>query len=249
MQTQTKIVVAVAVVVVAAFLIGSYVFLNNAFVPLDKTQDIIVYNATPNVEIKASTFNGNIEIQTSSSSQLEVIFNVEAPKGHLAEISTAAPNMSQTQNSLVVDAQAHLFSPTSELTVNHKADILIKLPSTSQYNLTLKTLNGNIIKPQLNDTTVDASTDNGYINIKDDNATSITAHSQNGNVKVSLAQGTLFSVDANTANGQVSYQGIALNTTTQTQTHLKGYTSNGAEQLNMTLSTANGNVVVEYFSK
>jgi DUF4097 and DUF4098 domain-containing protein YvlB len=62
-------------------------------------------------------------------------------------------------------------------------------------------LNGNIIKPQLNDKTIVAKTNNGYIDIEDYNATSIDASSQNGNLNINLLKGTLFKVDANTANG------------------------------------------------
>jgi hypothetical protein len=68
-------------------------------------------------------------------------------------------------------------------------------------------------------------------------------------VKVSLVEGTLFQVDANSANGHVTYQGIAMNTSIQTDTHLKGNTTAGPGELNLNLSSANGNVTVEYFTK
>ena len=246
MNNQTKIVIAVAVIVAVALLIGTYVLLNSALAPLEQKEVVDSNPTDQNVEIQAATFNGNIEIQTSTTATIEVTYNIETPKGHLNEITTATTNQTQSQNKLILVAEAKL--ETNEgLTVNHKADIIIKLPNTSQYNLTLHTSNGNIIKPQLNDTIVIANTDNGNINMKDD--TSISAASQNGNVKISLVQDTLFTVDANTANGNVSYQGIALNTTTQTQTHFKGNTSSGAGNLNLTLPTANGNITIEYFSK
>ena len=248
MNNQTKIVKAVAVIVAVALLIGTYVLLNSALAPLEQKEVVDSNPTDQNVEIQASTFNGNIEIQTSTTTTIEVTYNIETPKGYLNEITTATTNQTQSQNKLILVAEAKL--ETNEgLTVNHKADIIIKLPNTSQYNLTLRTSNGNIIKPQLNDTIVIANTDNGNINMKDDNASSINAASQNGNVKISLAQDTLFTVEANTANGNVSYQGITLNTTTQTQTHLKGNTSSGAGNLNLTLPTANGNITIEYFSK
>jgi DUF4097 and DUF4098 domain-containing protein YvlB len=94
-----------------------------------------------------------------------------------------------------------------------------------------------------------ATSANGYVDIKDDNATSIEASSLNGNVNIGLIKGTLFQVDANTANGQVTYQGIAMNTTIQTTTQLKGNTTDGLGHLNLTLSSANGNVTIEYLSQ
>jgi len=123
------------------------------------------------------------------------------------------------------------------------------LPSNGQCNLTLSTLNGNIIKPLLNDKTVVATTNNGRIDLKNDNTTSITASSLNGNVNIHIVEGTLFTVDATTANGQVSYQGIAMNINSQTATNLNAYTTQGPGNLDIKLSSANGNVSLEYFSK
>jgi DUF4097 and DUF4098 domain-containing protein YvlB len=248
MKNDTKIILIVVVFVTVALLIGAYVLLNAALVPLEKNEKANSILTAQNVEIQANTFNGNIEIQTSTSNQIEVTYKIQAPKGHLNEISTSTTNQTQNPNQLLIVAEAKLNS-NGEVTVNHNVDIIIKLPSVSQYNLTLHTLNGNIVKPQLNDMIVVSRTENGNINIEDDNATSINAVSQNGNVQIRLVQGTLFSVDANAANGKVTYQGIAMNTTIQTQTHLKGNTSSGTGNLNLALTTANGNITVEYYSK
>ena len=248
MEQQTKIIVAVAVIVAAVLVVSAYVFLNSAFTPLDQREDKTSKAAAKNVEIQATTFNGDIQIQNSTNNEIEVTYNVEAPKGHLNEIVTATTNQTEDQNSFILVAEAKLVNSNQGLTVNYRANIIIKLPNTSQYNLTLHTLNGNIVKPQVNDIIVVANTDNGYIDIKDSNCTSINASSKNGNVKVGLAQGTLFSVDANTANGNVSYQGIAMNTSVQTATHLSGSTSAGSGSTNMRLSTANGNITIAYFS-
>ena len=100
-----------------------------------------------------------------------------------------------------------------------------------------------------NDTIIVATTDNGYIDIQDDNATSISASSQKGNVNLSLVKGTLFQVDATSAIGHVSYQGIAMKTSIQTTQHLKGNTSGGLGNFILNLSTANGNVELDYFEK
>jgi len=248
MRTDTKIISAVVVIVVAVLLISAYVFLNSDWASLEQSEKTDVIPTAQNVEVQATTYNGNIEIQASTANQIEVTYKIEAPKGHLNEISTSTTDQTLNQNTLVLVAEAKLNSH-GELTVNHNAKIIIKLPSTSHYNLTLHTLNGNIIKPQLNDTMVVCRTNNGNINIEDDNNTSIDAVSQNGNVQISLVQGTLFSVDANVGNGNISYQGIAMNTSMQTQTHFKGNTSSGTGNLNMTLSAENGNITIEYYSK
>jgi DUF4097 and DUF4098 domain-containing protein YvlB len=249
MNKQTGIILGVAVIIVIVVAIGAYVFFISALTPLEQRKDTSTYAAVQNVEIQATTFNGNIEIQTSTSNIINVTYNVEAPEGHLNQISTATTNQTQSQNTLILVAEAKLVNSSGELTVNHKADITLLLPSTGQYNLTLSTLNGNIIKPLLNDTNIVARSNNGYIDIKDDNANSIEASSLNGNVNISLLKGTLFQVDATSANGQVTYQGIAMNTTIQSGNHLKGNTTDGTGHLNLTISSANGNVTIEYFTQ
>jgi DUF4097 and DUF4098 domain-containing protein YvlB len=248
MELSAKIVIASVIVILVVVIFGAYFFLNNALAPLEEKQVNSTSIATKYVQIQASTFNGNIEIQPSISSEIEVIYNIQAPAGHLTEISAATTN--KTLGEITeVGVDAKIDDSSVQIRVNYRADITIKVPNTSQYNLTLKTLNGNIIKPQLDDTNIVAQTSNGYIDIYDDNATSIDASSDNGNVKISLAQGTLFQVDATTGNGHVTYQGIAMNTNIQTSTHLNGATTDGTGKLEMTLSSANGNVEIVYLAK
>ena len=128
-----------------------------------------------NVEIQAATFNGDIEIQTTDNSLIEVTYMLEAPEGHINQLTVDTTNQTQGESGLIV-AEAKIKDST-EIKVNYKASIVIKLPNNSQYNLTLNTLNGNIIKPLLDDITVVATTNNGRIEIKENNATSITASS------------------------------------------------------------------------
>lgn len=248
MESATKTLIASIVIILVIGAAGAYVFLNSALAPLEQTQDKTILTATSNVEIQANTFSGNIEIQSITGSQIEVIYNIQTPKGHLAEIVSTTTNQSTADNTQI-QAKAKIENSNTQLKVNYRADITIKLPNNKQYNLTLNTLNGNIIKPQLNNTKITAQTGNGNIDISDGNAASIDASSQNGNVKINLARGTLFQVDATTANGHVTYQGIALNTNTQTSTHLNGVTSDGSGELELKLSSANGNITITYFAK
>jgi DUF4097 and DUF4098 domain-containing protein YvlB len=248
MQLSSKIIIVIAIIVAVAVIYTGYSLLNSGLAPLEQREDKTTNIATQNVAIKATTFNGDIVITESLSDQIEVTYNIEAPKGHISEIKTTTANQTLNENTEIV-TEAKIENPNNQLKVNYRASITIKLPSTSQYNLTLNTLNGNIVKPQLNDMSLKATTYNGYIDFKDDNATSIEASSLNGNVKVSLVDGTLFQVDANTANGHVTYQGIAMSTSIQSSTHLKGTTTAGSGDLNLNLSTNNGNITIEYFSK
>jgi DUF4097 and DUF4098 domain-containing protein YvlB len=122
------------------------------------------------------------------------------------------------------------------------------LPSTSTYNLTLNTANGNIIKPQIKDSKVVATTSNGNIDLKDGVASEIDAIAVNGNVKIGLTHGTLFQVAASVGNGQITHEGIALDADPDTATRLKGTTLDGAGDLSLALNTGNGNISIEYVS-
>ena len=88
MELSVKIAIASVIIVLVVVTFGAYVFLNNALAPLEERQVNSTKIATKYVDIQATTFNGNIEIQSSASSQIEVIYNIQAPVGHLNEIAT-----------------------------------------------------------------------------------------------------------------------------------------------------------------
>jgi len=247
MHISAKLLIGVVAIVSIVLIIGAYAALNNFLAPLEQKQEQATFPGAQYVEIQADTFNGNIEIQPTTTSQIEVTYNLETPNGRLNEIIVDTTNQTQAEV-FKIFAKAKL-TDSSEIRVNYRANIIVKLPNNGQYNLTLSTLNGNIIKPLLNDKTVTATTNNGRIDLKDDNATSITASSLNGNVDLRLVEGTLFKVDATTANGHVSYQGIAMNINSQTATNLNANTTQGPGNLDIKLSTANGNISIEYFNK
>ncbi|MGE5533540.1 MAG: hypothetical protein ACM3UN_04250, partial [Bacillota bacterium] len=62
MKPDTKIIIAVVVVVSVVLVVGSYVFFNGAVAPLEQKEDKTIIAATQNVEIQADTFNGDIII-------------------------------------------------------------------------------------------------------------------------------------------------------------------------------------------
>lgn len=247
MNPSTKIVLVVTVVVAVAVATAAYTFFNGALAPLEQRQDTTTSIATPNVEIQAITFTGDIIIEPSASNQIMVTYDTQAPQGHLNDITTVTTNQTTDKDTTIIVAEATIEN--NGIQINYRSSITLKLPTSSQYNLILSTLNGNIIKPLLNNTNIVATTDNGNIDIQDANADSIEASSLNGDVNVSLRDGTLFQVNAETATGHVTYQGIAMNTTIQVTAHLKGTTTDGIGHLNLDLSSANGDVTIEYFTE
>ena len=247
MKLTTKISIVIVIILAASIVIlQSGVFrIAPALAPLEQREDKTSYTPNQKVDIQATTFNGNIEIKPSTGSQIEVIYNIKTPQGQLYDVKTQT-NETKSENQTTLITSAKDQGSTS---VNHAANLIIKLPNTSQYNLTLLTANGDIIKPQLNDTKITASTSNGNINIEDGSCNSIEAITMNGNVRIGLTKDTLFQVAASVGNGNIAYQGIALNTTEQSATRLKGATSAGEGTLSLTLMTANGKVTIEYLTQ
>ena len=90
-----KIIVTVAVILAIVVIVGAYTVFFGALAPLEQRQDKTTNIATQNVEIQAITFNGNIVIETSTSDQIEVIYDLQAPQGHLNEITTSTTSQTQ----------------------------------------------------------------------------------------------------------------------------------------------------------
>lgn len=244
MKRQTKSILFAVIVIAAILSVSLYAVVYHAMSPFAQRQDKTMYTPKQNVVIQAGTFNGNIEIHSTTGSQIEVIYNVTAQEGYLNDIKTFT-NESKTDSTTTITTSAMLQTNHAS---NYKADLILNLPNTSIYNLTLNTLNGNIIKPQINDAKVAASTSNGNIDIKDGGATEIDAMAVNGNVKISLTQGTLFQVAASVGNGHITHQGITLDADPDSATRLKGATLGGEGKLSLALNSGNGNIAIEYIT-
>jgi DUF4097 and DUF4098 domain-containing protein YvlB len=241
-KRSTRSIISAVIVIAVILSVCVYAVLYHATAPLAQRQDKTQYTPKPNVVIQAGTFNGDIVIQSTTGSQIEVIYNVTAQEGYLNDIQTYT-NETKTDNTTTITTSANLQINQAS---NYKADLILNLPNTSSYNLTLNTVNGNIIKPQLNDTKVVATTSNGNIDLKDGGATEIDAMSVNGNVKISLTQGTLFQVAASVGNGKITHQGITLDANPDSATRLKGATTGGEGNLSLSLNSGNGNIAIEY---
>ncbi|MCW4000910.1 MAG: DUF4097 family beta strand repeat-containing protein [Candidatus Bathyarchaeota archaeon] len=245
MQTSAKVAIVIVIILtVGIILLESGVF----YIPptLEQRQDTVSYMANQNVVIEASTFNGNIDIEPTSDSQITVTYTIKAPSGHLDSVKISN-NEAKSQNQTTLTTSAKNLGDTTS--TYYAADLTLKLPTTSQYNLTLVTVNGNITKPQLNESKVAVSTLNGDITLIDGGAASeIGATSMTGNIKISLAQGTLFNVTASVGTGAIDYQGITLDTSVQSATRLQGATAAGEGTLNLSLATGTGTIKLQYYT-
>lgn len=213
-----------ALVIIAAILgISIYAVIQNSLAPLATREDKSVFTPKDNVVIDATTFNGNIKVQPSTGSQIEVIYQVSAPNGYLKDILTSA-NETANGNVTTIKASAAIQINNG---VAYTANLVVNVPTSSTYNLTLTTHNGNV-------------------NVQVDKSREIGAITDNGNININLPQNTLFQVTASVANGKISHQGIAMTANPDSTTRLLGTTAAGAGSLVMTFMSGNGDITIAY---
>jgi len=245
LKTSAKIAIVIVVLITIATLI-----LQSGLIPvtptaLEQREDTAQYTPNQNVVIQATTFNGNIEIQTTTGSQIEVTYTIKTPVGHLYDVKISNNETKTDNQTMLITSSENQVDPAN---TNYIADLALKLPTSCQYNLTLVTSNGDIIKPQLNNAKVAASTLNGDITITDNSASSIVATCMNGDIDIQLAEGTMFQVVASVGNGEITHEGIPIYATVQSTTRLKAATANGEGNLKVEVMTANGNIKLEYIN-
>jgi len=245
MKTQAKIAIVIGVALsVLVVLLEMGVFYTPPI--MDHKEATTTYTPLENVVIEASTFNGNINVEPTSGAKIEVTYSLTAPQGRLDEIKITN---NETKTDGVTGLVTFAQNMGNSASANYSADLILKLPTSCSYNLTLLTSNGDIVKPDLNGAKVAASALNGDVTISDgDDCRSIDATCMNGHIKIRLAQGTLFSVVASIGNGEIDYQGIPLDTSTQSATRLKGSTTAGQGNLTVSLMTGTGNIKLQYYN-
>ena len=213
-----------ALVIIAAIVsVCLYAVIQNAFAPLATREDKSVFTPKGTVVISASTFSGNVEIQPTTGSQIEVTYKVSAPNGFLKDIKTSA---NQTTSGDVTTITANAAIQINQ-GVAYTANVVISVPTASTYNLTL-------------------TTHNGKIDVQVEKSREIGAITDNGNIKINVPQGTLFQATASVANGKISHQGITMNASPDSTSRLKGTTQGGAGNLVMTLMSGNGDITLAY---
>ncbi len=211
---------------------------------LEHRQDKTVHDAAENIVLDVSTVNGNIEIRESPEYDVEVTYDIKAPRGHLQDIVTST-NGTRNGNTMRIIAGAKSANP-AQPTINAGADITVKVPKNSSYNLTLVTPNGNVKVTALNGTNLTMDLENGNIDAAIGNFTIVNGWDSNGNIAIKLLNDTPFYVDAQVGNGRVRHDDIHMAPVTDTDRHLKGYTESGNGSLHMGLSTSNGNIDISY---
>ncbi|MDR1993938.1 MAG: DUF4097 family beta strand repeat-containing protein [Nitrososphaerota archaeon] len=242
MKPSAKIVLVFVTGLSIALIVLASGILSNSEI-IEQLEDKTVYTPNANVAINANIFDGNIEIQSTSGSQIELIYTLKAPHNELSTIKIQTnETKDNNQTLLLTKAQSGLYGSSER-----SADLLIKLPTTSQYNLTLLSGAGNISVPKLNIQKIVVSTAKGNIVITDNQTcTHIEAISMTGDVTVNLAKNTLFYVAASVSQGSIDYSEISLDTEITTATRLKGATLAGKGQLALILSCANGKIALHY---
>ncbi len=223
MKRSTKNIILALVVIAAIIGVCAAAAVHNALAPPEQREDTSYFTPNENVSIKAFTFNGDIQVQPTEGSQIIVTYQAQAPYGYLKDIKTSAE---QTVNGSLTTIVAAASCPIN-VDVEYHASLIIKLPKSATYNLTL-------------------TTNSGDVNVQTDKAREVGVITDNGDVTVNLPQNTQFAVTASVANGAISHQGITLNASVDSATRLKGTTTTGEGNLVMTLMSGYGDVTIKY---
>jgi DUF4097 and DUF4098 domain-containing protein YvlB len=222
-KRSTKNIIFALVIIAVIVSICLYAVIQNALAPPATREDKSLFTPKENVVIQATTFSGNIKIQPTTGSQIEVTYQVSAPNGFLNDIKTSA-NQTNSDNLTTIVASAALQIDQG---VTYTANLIVNVPSNSNYNLTLTTHNGNV-------------------NVQVDKSSEIGVITDNGNIQVSVPQNTQFQATASVANGKISHQGITMDANPDSTSRLKGTTTGGAGNLVMTLMSGNGDITLSY---
>lgn len=242
MKHKNVIIIGIALCAVLAFLsIGGCTQLTT----VEHREDRTSHDAAENIDLDVTTLNGDVEIQESADFRVEVIYDITAPAGHLQHITTGTDG-SRNGSTLTIKAVAKLANTDEKPVVNHGANIIVKVPKNSTYNLTITTSNGKVVVPRLNGSRMVIATSNGNIDIAAGTQALIDAASSNGDIAVKLLNGTEFFVDASTSNGQVRHGTIPIKSGSSTAKTLVGYTEAGNGNLRMALQTSNGDIDIRY---
>ncbi len=223
MKRSTKNIILALVVIAVVIGVCVAAVIYNALAPPEQREDTSYFTPKDTVVIKASTFNGDIDVQPTEGSQIIVTYRAQAPYGYLKDIQTLAK---ETLNGSVTTIVAVASCPVN-VAVDYHASLIIKLPKSATYNLTLTTSSGNV-------------------NVQTDKVHEVGVITDKGDVTVSLPQNTQFQVTASVANGVISHQGITLEASTDSATRLKGTTMGGEGSLVMTLMSGYGDVTIKY---
>jgi DUF4097 and DUF4098 domain-containing protein YvlB len=221
-RSKRNIILAI-VVIVAIIGVCAASILHNVLAPPEQREDTSYFTPNENVAIKAFTFNGDIVVQPTEGSQIIVTYQAQAPYGYLKDIQTSAQ---ETQNGSLTTIVAAASCPVN-VDIEYHASLIIKLPKSATYNLTL-------------------TTNSGDVNVQAQKAREVGVITDNGDVTVNLPQSTQFQVTASVANGEISHQGITLDASTDSATRLKGATATGEGNLVLTLMSSYGNVTIKY---
>jgi DUF4097 and DUF4098 domain-containing protein YvlB len=233
LKVNEKLITVLAVLAITAIaaLIGGCISINPGSVTTTEHMEVTTaHSGADNITLDVSTVNGNVEIQEASDSNVTVIYEITASKGHLYDVVTGTNGTRVDNNTVHVTAEAKIAHPDDGFIGSRGANIIVKVPRGTHYDLTLNTMNGNVIVPGISGASfsrIDAATMNGDVNIK-------------------LHEGTLFYVDASTMNGRVRHGYIHMAPVTENDRTLIGPTEAGSGSLQMTLSTMNGDIGISY---
>ncbi len=184
--TDRVIVVGVAMVVIFAILLvaAGACGLIWMFTPLDQREDKTSHAGAGQIRLDVDTF-GDVDIVESTTGDLEVVYAVHARQGHLGEIVTNT-TYDMEGDTLMVRSEARQVGPLVSNIVfgggSPGADLLIKVPKGSHYDVDVKTSYGGITLPALAGGSLSLDSGSGDVALAGGRYDSLNVASSYGNI-------------------------------------------------------------------
>ncbi|WP_424358694.1 DUF4097 family beta strand repeat-containing protein [Methanocella sp. MCL-LM] len=150
---------------------------------VEHREDKTIHAPAQKVSIEGYTLGGDVEVSESTTGNIEVIYDVYAPQGHLDDIVTGT-NYSMEGDTLKIKATAKFPDNMGSLSMvgTRGANLHIKVPKNATYDLNLNTLGGRVIVPDLQGSNLKISTMGGDIDLDNVSYDSITATTAGGDI-------------------------------------------------------------------
>ncbi len=186
-----RVILSGIAILVIIFVVVGALWLINAVghsLTVEHRQDNSSHAGASKINIDLNDFNGNINVVESETNDIEVLYDVHASQGHLNDVVTNTAYV-QDGDTLKITSEARqkdtgIFSHVHFFYYDIAgADVVVKVPRDSWYQLGLTTSNGNVAVTALNGSTITLDSDFGDIEINGGRFDNIDASTDLGQIK------------------------------------------------------------------
>lgn len=227
------------------------------------------YEANENTFLKATTLNGQIEINSWDGNTITINAIKKSVFGQ-EELDNVEINVIESNNQLEIEVEyigQRATTPSVDMNIKVPQNVTVESVTTSNGAIQISGTKGDIIATSSNgaivienvDGYVSATTSNGRIEIKGttgikdlkssnlginaevyDFKDNVSISTSNGGITIYINPSLNADIDMTTSNGQISISDLSLNLTISEEKHKFGKLGEGGNKLN--ILTSNGNI-------